>query len=190
MTTMNDDFHWANLDQSEKEKLRAAMRAKLTQPVGASSRGAGVDLPELNAIHLVMAANPNTPAPILHELAWSSHTGVLERVAEHPRAHPATLSLLARHEHADVRAAVAENICIPPDLLMELAADDHPDVRYRIAENHNTPPAILQKLYDDDNPYVACRAQKTLARLESESRVGSVMPPNAHGFADTPVNQS
>jgi len=174
---MNDDFHWSNLDDAEREKLRAAMRAKLTQP---RTRGTGppkVDLPELNAVHLVMATNPNTPPPVLHELAWSTHIGVLERVAEHPRAHPSTLSLLARHDCPDVRAAVAENRAVPLELLVELAADEHPDVRYRIAENHNTPEHVLKKLYDDDNPYVACRAQKTLCRLQSTNQIASTLPP-------------
>ncbi|HEY9684462.1 MAG TPA: hypothetical protein V6C86_22970 [Oculatellaceae cyanobacterium] len=70
---------------------------------------------------------------------------------------------------AELRIAVADQINTTEEVLLLLAEDDNPDVRYAVAENHNISRKVLNLLVADSNPYVACRAQKTLARLAAET---------------------
>src|SRR5579885_3145973 len=150
---MNDrldaGFRWEDLSEDEKELLRAAMRARLTEPdlsldFSAGAGDSALD-PETLRIRAYVASNPNTPAPVLHHLAKTGTPQILERIAENPRAHQATLTGLADHPH--------------------------PDVRARVAENHNTPLEVLQSLCEDPNPYVACRSQRTLSRLARDAMI-------------------
>lgn len=169
------DFRWESLSEEERQAMRAIMHAHLTEPDLSPDVLNHSDQPlqwlqeDGHPIRLAMAVNPNTPAPVLHQIASCGVTSILERVAENPRAHHSTLSALATHSHPDVRAAVAENSNAPLAVIKLLAADEHPDVRYRLAENHNSPAEILQLLAEDHNPYVACRAQRTLVRLQSNN---------------------
>jgi len=173
----NRDFRWENLSEEEKEKMRAIMRARLSQPDLSSKPErerrsvAEPDSEEFARIRRVMAMNPNTPATVLHELAENGAPALLERIAEHPRAHAATLTNLAKHPAPEVRAAVGANSNTPIEVLWHLAADENPDVRYSLAENPHTDYEILRHLFEDDNPYVAYRAQKTLTRLQSDKLI-------------------
>lgn len=163
------DFKWESLNEDEKQAMRAHLNelSPSAELITKSSEQANSD--EYHHVRLAMAVNPNTPAPVLHQLAQSGIHHILERVAENPRANHATLTLLSQHRHHDVRAAVAKNANTPLEILRTLAADENPDVRYRLAENHYTPTEILYSLVEDHNPYVACRAQKTLTRLQTDN---------------------
>lgn len=119
---------------------------------------------------LMMAVNPETPYTVLESLSHNSCCRVLERLAENRSTPAHVLTHLAAHEEPSVRAAVTDNPNIPVDLLWRLAKDECVDVRYQIAENCNAPFEIIEHLVLDDNPYVAMRAEKTLRKLETESR--------------------
>ncbi len=123
----------------------------------------------IRALHVryIVAGNPNTPAEILCRLAHDPLYSVRRRVAENPRTPVLTLVDLARDENVDVRLAVAENRNAPEHVLAELAVDEDVDVRYGLAENSCQPEEILKTLAEDENPYVACRARRTLERIES-----------------------
>lgn len=123
---------------------------------------------EAARIRWLLAINPNTPPPVLDHLAHNAPPQLLERLAEHPRAHSVTLTRLANHDDAQVRAAVAENINTSMKTIWKLARDNSPDVRLRLAESYTVPIAVLKVLIEDENPYVADRAQKTLLRLMRE----------------------
>jgi hypothetical protein len=56
-------------------------------------------------------------------------------------------------------------------VLLLLAGDDNADVRFALAENHNINKSVLRRLLEDSNPFVACRAQKTLARLKCNTAI-------------------
>jgi hypothetical protein len=123
---------------------------------------------EAARIRWLLAINPNTPPPVLDHLAHNAPSPLLERIAEHPRAHSVTLTRLANHDDAQVRAAVAENINTSMKTVWKLARDPSADVRLRLAESYTVPIAVLKVLIEDENPYVADRAQKTLLRLMRE----------------------
>ncbi|MBZ0189643.1 MAG: hypothetical protein K8F91_25575 [Candidatus Obscuribacterales bacterium] len=123
---------------------------------------------EAARIRWLLAINPNTPPPVLDHLTRNAPSALLERIAEHPRAHSTTLARLAVHEDAQVRAAVAENMNTSMKTIWKLIRDDSPDVRLRIAESYTVPIAVLKTLVEDENPYVCHRAQSTLLRLMRE----------------------
>ena len=123
---------------------------------------------EAAKIRWLLAINPNTPPPVLDHLAHNAPTPLLERIAEHPRAHSVTLTRLANHDESQVRAAVAENINTSMKTVWKLVRDPSPDVRLRLAESYTVPIAVLKTLIEDDNPYVSDRAQTTLLRLMRE----------------------
>jgi hypothetical protein len=118
-------------------------------------------------LHWLVAANPQTPATVLVDLAQNANTRLLARIAENQHAPASLLSELARHPDPEVRAAVAENISTPEDSLWRLVRDESPDVRYVLAENYWLPMDMLDLLAQDDNPYVSFRARKTGSRLSS-----------------------
>jgi hypothetical protein len=86
-------------------------------------------------------------------MAWWPNPSVLEQLAVHPGTPATVLEQLAWHPVADVRASVAENA---------------PHVRYQLAENHKLNVAVLNLLSNDEHPYVACRARRTLDRLNCQ----------------------
>lgn len=120
---------------------------------------------EVSKIRWLLAINPNTPAPILEHLAKDPHTGLLERIAEHPRTHVTTLLRLSNHEDAQVRAACVENNNLSIKTIWRLARDHSADVRLRMAESYTVPLAVLRVLSEDENPYVANRAAKTIRKM-------------------------
>lgn len=170
-------FHWEK-EEHIREALKVLLcnkdsgettdRAVTTKPK--KDRTAERENAALEAarIRWLLAINPNTPPPVLDHLAHNAPSPLLERIAEHPRAHSVTLTRLANHEDAQVRAAVAENINTSMKTVWKLARDPNPDVRLRLAESYTVPIAVLKVLIEDDNPYVADRAQKTLLRLMRE----------------------
>lgn len=89
----------------------------------------------------------------------------LERMAVDPQTPFELLQHIAHHPFSEIRALVADNSKAPVEVLWALAADADVNVRYELAENPRVPREILGHLSNDDNPYVACRAQKTMARL-------------------------
>ncbi|HEY9678963.1 MAG TPA: hypothetical protein V6C76_13220 [Drouetiella sp.] len=121
--------------------------------------------------HWRLVHDQNTASEILHELCDVLPTFLIERVAEHKKASPETLTRLSLHDDPIVRTAVCENPNTPVDVLEYLVNDDCPDVRYAMAENHNLANNLLITLCDDDNPYVSSRAQKTLLRLQQNKTI-------------------
>lgn len=166
-------FHW-----EKEEHIREALKVLLcnkdtgetTKTKSKKERAAERESAALEAarIRWLLAINPNTPPPVLDHLAHNAPPQLLERIAEHQRAHSVTLTRLANHEESQVRAAVAENMNTSMKTIWKLVRDPSPDVRLRLAESYTVPIAILKVLVEDDNPYVADRAQKTLLRLMRE----------------------
>jgi hypothetical protein len=76
-------------------------------------------------------------------------------------------SRLVRPQSLEIRSDLADNKETPLDCLYVLATDYDPTLRYQVAENHQVPLEVLQFLTSDENPYVACRAQKTIDRLQN-----------------------
>jgi uncharacterized protein (DUF2336 family) len=132
-----------------------------------------------------------TPPDLLHELAESEVSVILERIAEHPFVKPVTLTKLSDHNDENVRAAVADNRNTPKEVMRTLANDPHPDVRYRVAENHHAPKKVLELLAEDSNPYVAHRARTTLKRVnDSQNVIESDFPENNQGSGGSLTNVS
>jgi hypothetical protein len=101
-------------------------------------------------------------------MAWWPNPSVLEQLAVHPGTPATVLEQLAWHPVADVRASVAENANTPLESIFALAQDNDPHVRYQLAENHKLNVAVLNLLSNDEHPYVACRARRTLDRLNCQ----------------------
>jgi hypothetical protein len=116
-------------------------------------------------VRMVLAGRPTTAAPILNFLATSADLRVVQRVAENPSTHVATLTRLVRHHSSAIRMAVSEHPSTPEVLLQILARDEDADLRFALAENYNMPRAVLETLEQDENPYIAARASRTLAEL-------------------------
>ncbi len=93
---------------------------------------------------------------------------LLEMLASDPCIPVEFLEELGRHANPEVRGTIGDNRNAPASLLLELAGDENPDVRYQLAENPHISVELLRLLAEDDNPYVACRAQKTISRLQAE----------------------
>lgn len=169
-------FHW-DTEAQMREALKVLLCNKdsgdttnMTTTKPKKDRTAERDNAALEAarIRWLLAINPNTPPPVLDHLAHNAPTPLLERIAEHPRAHAVTLTRLANHDEAQVRAAVAENINTSMKTVWKLVRDPSPDVRLRLAESYTVPIAVLKTLIEDENPYVSDRAQTTLVRLMRE----------------------
>jgi hypothetical protein len=112
---------------------------------------------------------------LLQGFELGANSTVLETLATNANTPVSILRKLAYHSEPDIRAALVENRSTPLETIYQLANDQDPDVRYQLAENHHLPIDMLQHLSEDDNPYVACRAQRTIARLEqinSAKRIG------------------
>ncbi len=123
---------------------------------------------EAENIRWLLAINPNTPAPVLDQLAKNESASLLERVAQNPCTHSVTLARLANHENPQVRASVSENGNISLSTTWRLARDPDADVRMRLAESYNIPIAVLKVLSCDENPYVQYRARLTMERIFKE----------------------
>lgn len=123
---------------------------------------------EAARIRWLLAINPNTPPPVLEHLSRDNSANLLQRVAEHPRAHVTTLARLSVHPEPQVRASVAENPSISIKTVWRLVRDECADVRLRLAESYTVPVAVLRVLCDDDNPFVSQRAQQTIRRIMGE----------------------
>jgi hypothetical protein len=96
-------------------------------------------------------------------------SSVLMRLAENSHTPATLLNSLANQDDSDLRIAVSENPSCPRTVLDQLICDHDPDVRYALAENHNLPVEVIRQLTQDENPYVACRALRTLDRLQGFS---------------------
>ena len=106
-----------------------------------------------------------SPAPFI----WHLDVKALERISADPRTEAAVLVELASYPHPDIRAIVAENNNTPEQTRCDLINDENPNVRYQLAESPYLPVALLQILANDENPYVACRAQRTISRVQAEN---------------------
>jgi hypothetical protein len=92
---------------------------------------------------------------------------VLERLATDHRTPGEILAKLAQHPDPDLRSALSDNKSTPAATVWALANDTDPNVRYQLAENPHLPIELLMTLRDDDHPYVACRAARTISRLQA-----------------------
>lgn len=107
--------------------------------------------------------------------AHDASSKYLLQIADNGSLPTRMLDQLAIHRDHEVRIAVADNPGTSLETLWELAVDPHVDVRFALAENHNIPAEILCFLIGDENPYVACRAQKTVSRVQNAGTVGKVV---------------
>ncbi len=128
-----------------------------------------------NHAPITIASSPNSSPSVLEGLARVCSTVVLEHIGVNPNTPPSILNMVASHPNIDVKVSVAENRNTPLETLWTLVTDENPDVRYQLAENHQLPMSILEALTDDDNPYVACRAQKTISRVQAIKPAPSVV---------------
>jgi hypothetical protein len=92
---------------------------------------------------------------------------VLERLATDHRTPADVLDKLAQHPDPDLRSSLSDNKSTPAATVWALAKDADPNVRYQLAENPHLPIELLMTLRDDDHPYVACRAARTISRLQA-----------------------
>lgn len=152
----------------EQSVTRETAKSKATTRRAVKSENMLAMEREAARIRWLLAINPNTPPPVLDQLARGAQADLLERIAENPRTHSATLARLADHENPQVRASVAENINASLKTMWKLARDPSADVRMRLAESYTVPLAVLRVLVTDENPYVKLRAEKTLGRLLHE----------------------
>jgi hypothetical protein len=106
---------------------------------------------------------------VIQGFELGANASILESIATNPNTPCSILRQLVAHSEPDVRAVLADNKSTPLDAIYVLIHDENPDVRYQLAENHNLPIELLQHLAEDENPYVACRAQRTIRRIESEN---------------------
>lgn len=124
-------------------------------------------LPDFNVI------TPALGGGNLTFLSLAEDREFLLRVSEHENTSPSILELLVKHSDPDIRCAVAVHPNTPFSSLKEMASDPDPTVRYQLAECIHIDPQILAVLCEDENPYVACRAYKTLVRLEEEESLNN-----------------
>lgn len=97
--------------------------------------------PQVNKLHLLseeerlnVAANPATPAVLLHRLVEQPCPAVLVTLARRQH-HPRVLRRLSMDTDPAVRLAVASNPATPTDVLSMLAGDDDPHVRDALCTN-------------------------------------------------------
>ncbi|MFA6208375.1 MAG: hypothetical protein WCT03_05745 [Candidatus Obscuribacterales bacterium] len=105
---------------------------------------------------------------LLHRLCKHADTKVRLHLAENRHTPIELLIVLSYDSSPAVRLAVAENASSQLCLIERAIDDVSVDVRYGLAENPHLPTHLLEKLADDENPYVACRAERTLARVLRE----------------------
>lgn len=119
----------------------------------------------------IIATSSNTTPDVLEALSRTASPMILELIAGNANCTPSLLKKLAMHPSAQVRAATAENHQTSLETLWQLVKDADADVRFGLAENHRMPETILKALSEDENPYVACRARKTIERVEANRDV-------------------
>lgn len=105
---------------------------------------------------------------LLHRLCKHADTKVRLHLAENRHTPIELLVVLSYDSSPSVRLAVAENASAHLCLIERVVEDISVDVRYGLAENPRLPSHLLEKLAEDENPYVACRAERTLARVLGE----------------------
>ena len=105
---------------------------------------------------------------LLHRLCKHADVKVRLHLAENKHTPIELLIVLGCDSNPSVRLAVAENASAHLCLIERAVEDVSVDVRYGLAENPHLPAYLLRKLAEDENPYVACRAERTLARVLRE----------------------
>jgi hypothetical protein len=156
-----------SITEINSQLAESKMTVEVTKPAQKSENVKAMER-EAARIRWLLAINPNTPPPVLDHLANDPGTAMLERIAEHPRAHMTTLARLSNHPYGSVRAAVAENPNCSIKTIWRLARDQDVNVRLRLAESYFVPVAVLRVLAGDENPYVSARSQKTIERMLAE----------------------
>lgn len=119
----------------------------------------------------IIATSSKTAPDVLEALSRTASPMILELIAGNGNCPASLLKRLCKHSSAQVRLAAAENSNTSMETLWQLINDEDADVRFGLAENHRMPELILRALSADDNPYVACRAAKTLERVEANRSV-------------------
>ncbi len=119
----------------------------------------------------IIATSSKTAPDVLEALSRTASPIILELIAGNGNCPASLLKRLCKHSSAQVRLAAAENNNTNIETLWQLINDDDLDVRFGLAENHRIPELILRALSEDENPYVACRAAKTLERIEANRKV-------------------
>jgi hypothetical protein len=121
----------------------------------------------------IIATSSKTTPDVLEALSRTASPLILELIAGNANCAPSLLKKLAKHPSAQVRLAASENSYTSLETLWQLVNDEDADVRFGMAENHRMPELILKALCEDGNPYVACRASKTIERVEASRCVAA-----------------
>ena len=121
----------------------------------------------------IIATSAKTAPDVLEALSRTANPMILELIAGNANCPASLLKRLTKHSSAQVRLAAAENNNTNIETLWQLINDEDADVRFGLAENHRMPEMLLKALSVDDNPYVACRATKTLERVEANRSVAA-----------------
>lgn len=143
----------------------------ITSAVCASKQNSQSLTKDENISDRIIATSSKTSPDVLEALSRTASPKILELIAGNENCTPSLLKRLAKHPSAQVRAATAENHQTSLDTLWQLVKDEDADVRFGLAENHRLPETILNALSEDENPYVACRARKTIMRVEANRDV-------------------
>jgi hypothetical protein len=163
-----------NFTPDANERSRTTMRntlktvgyrqfQRLLRLVEAASYDAGVSSsPAAVSVWSATTSAAAQSADILSEKSMA----VLERIATDHRTPGDVLDRLAQHPNPDLRSSLSDNKSTPSATIWALAKDADPNVRYQLAENPHLPIELLMALRDDDHPYVACRAERTISRLQ------------------------
>ena len=95
-----------------------------------------------------LAANPNTPASMLHLIVDDSTSAVRVAIAERADI-PSDLAERLATDRSSVRCALATNPCTPESVLAALSQDENAQVRTDVAENPSSSSQTLTALSVD-----------------------------------------
>lgn len=119
---------------------------------------------------IIAAAHPDTPAPVLADLAGDAEEEVRRAVAQNPRCPADVLSTFAGAESMRIRCAVAAHADCPPRPMAVLAHDSEEEVRIELAQNPSTTVDVIAVLLADTDEVCSHALQNTphAARLTAE----------------------
>lgn len=84
---------------------------------------------------ITLAINPETPGPVLDDIAIIQSNDLRAIIVDHPNVLPQTLELLANSKSKHLRARIARSPKTPRRTLEALAGDDKRMVRRGVLEN-------------------------------------------------------
>ncbi len=121
-------------------------------------------LPDSVIEQQAIAADPETPRPLLESLSCSEHFEIRLAVAANPNTPSEMLTQLAQEQNEWIHQAIAANPNTPPAVLAQFATDSKPSVALlqAIALHPATPLSILKHLVSSNYPRVTQAAMESL----------------------------